>query len=178
MKYLYIANEKFTPRDAESWAKYIGWSKLTHLSEVVSLDPMLCPPILNEIKDEYWPHIANEDYLSNYFIDLSYLLSQFADTSKFNILCLVRNPDAQPAAPGNSNYEFLGYDLIDTEQSASALTNCGGFSDVFLGSELTTTGLLPTHKRAVEVQSQLRLLHPEERHANCNVWAIFRVVGP
>ena len=178
MNYLYVANEQFTLHDAESWSKFIGWSKLTHLNEVVSLDPMLCPPALDEIKDEYWPHIVNEDYLSNYFTDLSYLLSQLTDTSKLNILCVVRNPDTQPTTPSNGKYEFLGYDLVDTEQSASALTNCGGFPDVFLGSELTTSGLLPTHKRAVEVQSQLRLLHPEERHASCNVWAVFRVVGP
>jgi hypothetical protein len=31
--------------------------------------------------------------------------------------------------------------------------------------------------RAVQVQALLRSLHPEEHHANCHVWAIFRAVG-
>jgi hypothetical protein len=178
MTYLYVANEQFTPRDAESWSKYIAWSQLAHLSEVVSLDPMLCPLVLNEIKEDYWSHLSTDYFLASYFSDLPYMLSQLTDTSRLNILCVVRNPDTQPVAPSNGNYEFLGYDLVDTEQSASALTNCGGFPDVFLGSELTTSGLLPSHKRAIEVQSQLRLMHPEERHASCNVWAVFRFVGP
>jgi hypothetical protein len=44
----FIATEAFTPRDGEAWTKYVSWSGLAHLDEVVSLDPMLCPTVLPE----------------------------------------------------------------------------------------------------------------------------------
>src|SRR5262249_8978200 len=57
----FIATETFTPR-SDAWAKYVAWSGLTQLDEVVSLDPMLCPSVLPDIKPQYWPHIVNEDF--------------------------------------------------------------------------------------------------------------------
>jgi len=75
------------------------------------------------------------------------------------------------------NFEFLGYDLVDVEASASALTDCGGFPDVFTNSELSAKGLLTSHVRAFEVQADLRTKHPEERHVDCHVWAISRAIA-
>src|SRR5690349_20017430 len=138
----FIATEPFTPADA-GWGKYIGWSKLTQLDEVVSLDPMLCPTILRDIEDEFWPYIANEDFMLNYFVDLGYLTSKVAGVERKSLLCVYRNPTAQPSAP-SSSFEFLGYDLVDTLGSASALTNCGGFPQAFANSELSSKGLLPS----------------------------------
>ena len=76
------------------------------------------------------------------------------------------------------NFEFLGYDLVDVQASASALTNCGGFPDVFDKAELSSKGLLTSHARALQVQSELRARYPEEHHANCHVWAVSRAVMP
>jgi hypothetical protein len=58
--------------------------------------------------------------------------------------------------------------------SASALTNCGGYSDVFSNSELSEKGLLKSHERSRQVQAELRRQYPLEIHANCHMWAIFR----
>jgi hypothetical protein len=173
----FIATEPFAPSDGDTWSKYIAWSNLTQLEEVVSLDPMLCPSILKEIKDEYWPHIVNENFMLNYFTDLEYLESQLGRILPRNLLCVFRNPETQPVAP-SASFEFMGYDLVDIHGSASALTNCGGFGDVFSNSELSPVGLLTTYARALQVQSQLRLLHSESHHANCHVWAIFRAFEP
>jgi hypothetical protein len=68
----------------------------------------------------------------------------------------------------------LGYDLVDVQHSASALSNCGGFPHAFSNEELTSKGLLASHARAVEVQAALRRHYPQEPHADCHVWAIFR----
>jgi len=173
----FIATEPFTPNDGDTWAKYVAWSGLGHLEEVVSLDPMLCPPILKETKDDYWSHIVNEDFMLDYFLDLDYLKSQTAGFNRKNLLCVFRNPEVhpEPAPPG---FQFLGYDLVDTLGSASALSNCGGFPDVFSNSELSSAGLLTSHARALQVQSKLRLLYPEHGHTDCHVWAIFRAVEP
>ncbi|BCH16224.1 MULTISPECIES: hypothetical protein [unclassified Mesorhizobium] len=74
MQHLYIAKEKFGPFSGTAWSMYINWSGLTQLSEVVSLDGMLGPVALGEVKDSYWPHIVNEDYMLDFFVDLDFLL--------------------------------------------------------------------------------------------------------
>jgi hypothetical protein len=71
-------------------------------------------------------------------------------------------------------FEFLGYDVVDVHGEVSALTNCGGFPDVFSNSELSRKGLLTSFSRAREVQAELRRRYPDEPHADCHLWAIFR----
>ena len=170
----FIATETFTPHDAEAWAKYVSWSHLNHLDEVVSLDPMLCPTVLPEIKDEYWVHIVNENFMLNFFVDLEFLIQQLSGASEYNLFCVYRNPDRPPPYGMPRGFEFLGYDLVGVEGSASALTNCGGFPDVFDNRELSSKGLLTSFTRAVQVQSELRAKHPEEDHADCHLWAVAR----
>jgi hypothetical protein len=170
----FIATEIFSSRDEESWEKYVSWTHLVHLDEVVSLDPMLCPTVLPDIKDEYWPHIVNEDFMLNFFVDLEFLIQQLGGIGEYNLLCVFRNPDHPPPYSLPRGFEFLGYDLVDVEGSASALTNCGGFPDVFDGRELSSKGLLISYTRATQVQSELRTKHPDEHHADCNLWAIAR----
>jgi hypothetical protein len=173
----FIATETFTARQGEAWEKYIAWSGLTQLDEVVSLDPMLCPTLLPDIKDEYWPRIVNEEFMLHFFLDLEFLLGQISDVTECNVLCVYRNPTNLPPPPtGPVKFEFLGFDLVDVEASASALTNCGGFPDVFQNNELSSKGLLPAHTRALQIQSVLRAKFPDEPHADCDVWAIFRAV--
>lgn len=177
MQPLFIATETFTPRDKQAWDKYVAWSGLRQLDEVVSLDPMLCPTVLPEIKDEYWPHILSDDGMLQFFVDLGFLLQQVADIPELNVLCVYRNPDGPPRVyEGELVFELLGYDLVDVEGGASALTNCGGFPDAFSNGELSSKGLLVSHARALQVQSDLRAKYPGEHHADCDVWAISRAV--
>jgi len=173
MKPWFIATEPFDHRDGARWRKYIEWSGLIQLAELLSLDPILCPPVLRELKDEYWPHIVNEDFMLAFFLEADFLRRQVAHIQRKNFLCVFRNPLELPTAP-NIGFEFAGYDLVDVEHSASALTNCGGFPDVFSNTEISAAGLLTNFERAVEIQKSLRQRHPEERHAECHLWAIFR----
>jgi hypothetical protein len=176
MQHWFIATERFSPADGDRWSKYIAWSALHQLDEVVSLDPILCPSLLPTIKPDYWPHIVNEDFMLSFFVDLEFMLGQIGEGER-NLLCVYRNPPSVPPRPGGPlDFEFLGYDLVDVHAGASALTNCGGFPDVFDNRELSFKGLLTSHARASEVQSELRAKHPGEHHANCHRWAIFRAV--
>jgi hypothetical protein len=173
----FIATEPFSPRDGEGWDRYVAGSGLTQFQEVVSLDGLLCPPVLSNIKDEYWSHIVNEDFQLHFFLDFDFLTTQVADIEEKNVLCVFRNPVQQPEAPSFADFRFLGYDLVERETSVSALTNCGGFADVFANSELSEVGLLTEFERALDVQRNLRATYPEEHHANCDVWAIFRLAN-
>jgi hypothetical protein len=172
---LFIATKKFDPiASPADWQTFVAGSELTHITEVVSLDSLLCPPLLEETKPEYWPYIVNEDFMGQFFTDLNYLLAQVANVSSKNILCVYREPTTTPTPPHPKAWEFMGYDLVDTMCGVSALTNCGGFPRAFAETELSARGLLGSLTRAREVQQKLRVEYSDEPHAHCHVWAIFR----
>jgi len=169
----FIATKKFDKSD-DAWEKYIAWSKLEQLDELVSLDGILCPTVLPEIKSEYWSRIVNEDFMQQFFTDPDYLAREIANIQRCNFLCVFRNPSVHPDSAVAKGFEFVGYDLTDIQSSVSALSNCGGFPDVFSNDELSDKGLIKSHERARKVQIDLRLKYPYEVHANCHLWAIFR----
>jgi len=173
----FIATETFTPQQGEGWRSYIAWSGLTQLNEVVSLDSMLCPTLLPEIKDEYWPHIVNENFLLNYFLDLDFLLAQVSGVSERNLLGVVREPEGDSPSLKDPRFEMIGYDLVEVAGGVSALTNCGGFPKAFRNDELSPKGLLTSHVRALEVQEALLNEYPEEHHATCAVWEVHRATA-
>jgi len=171
----YIATQKFGPANDEKWRKYTEWSGLGALREVVSLDAILCPTLLPDIRPDFWPHIVNEDFMLHFFRDLDFLLTRITTVPERNLLCVYRNPPQHPVPPkAPVDFVFVGYDLVDIHGDVSALTNCGGFPDVFSNDELQPYGLLPTRERAVEVQGKLRAHYPDDRHTDCHVWAVFR----
>ncbi len=173
---LYIAKERFDPSDGEKWQGYIAWAKLPSLIEVVSLDSMLCPGLLEEIRDEDWEHIVNEDFRLDYYIHLNCLLDRVQPFKRRNILGLYRNPSAHiDESPFATESKFMGYDLIDEQTQISALINCGGFPDVFQNNEINCYGLLDNFQRASEVRSDLSRKHPNEPHAQCELYAIWRL---
>jgi hypothetical protein len=172
---LYIVTERFDPSSGESWHRYVAWSTLDQLTEVVSLDSSLCPPVLAEIRDDDWPYIVNEDFMTSYFTHLDHLLRRCGDVRGRNLLCVFRDPETEPRPPGGArDFQYEGYDLVDVHGGISALTNCGGFPLAFSNAELSGHGLLPSLERAREVQQALRHHYPEEHHADCHVWAVFR----
>jgi hypothetical protein len=174
----YIATKRFGPWDGETWRKYAEWAGLGGLRELVSLDAGLCPTLLPDIEPDYWPHIVNEDFMLHFFTDLDFLLAQIAAVPERNLLCVYRNPPKQPTPPkGSAHFEFVGYDVVDIHGDVSALTNCGGFPDVFSSDELLPFGLLPTRKRAVAVQAALKQRYPGHSHTDCHVWAVFRAAN-
>ena len=102
------------------------------------------------------------------------MIEQINNIEKKNVLCVFRNPQQIPTASSAANFKFIGYDLVEVNGGISALTNCGGFPDVFANAELSEVGLLTEFGRANKVQALLRSLHPNDPHANCDLWAIFR----
>lgn len=175
---LFIVTEPFGPESGESWRRYLAWSALDQLTEVVSLDSCLCPPVVRGPLAADWDHIVNEDFMLDYFTDLDYLLGRCGGVANRNLLCVFRNPDVHPTPPaGPHHFRFEGYDLVDVQGGISALTNCGGFPLAFANDELSTHGLLPALERARDVQRALLQHYPSEPHAACHLWAVFRASG-
>ena len=173
---LFIATELFDAADGEKWAKYFAWAKIPRLTELVGLDSMMCPHVINEFTDEDWNHIVCEDFRLNYFHHLDYLKRRVQGLARINILGVYRNPETHIATPpAPASFSFVGHDLIEEATQISALNNCGGFPDVFRNDELNQFGLLEDFARAAEVRRHLRERHPEEPHADCELYAIWRL---
>lgn len=172
---LYVANEPFGPGAGEAWDRYLAWSGLRHLRELVSLDAMLCPTVLPEVADEDWPHVVGEDMRLHLFRDLAHLRHRLAGVDRpYRLLCAFLEPERPPEPPpGAGLAAFAGHDLVERATGVSALTNCGGFPDAFAPGDLNAMGLIPDLGRAREIEARLRGAYPEEPHADCELWALF-----
>jgi len=173
---LFIATERFDSANGDAWLKYCNWAKIPKLVEIVGLDALLCKHLIKEFLDEDWNHIVNADFRLDYFYDLDYLVQRVREFSRRNILGLYRNPQRHifnPPEPGE--FIFVGYDLIEEQTQISAINNCGGFPDAFSNDELNRFGLIDLFDRAVEIKRLLAELHPEEHHAQCELYAVWRL---
>ncbi len=95
-------------------------------------------------------------------------------TDRFNLLAIIKEPDEKCELNQPADFEFVGYELLDKDYSISALTNCGGFDETFLPSELNQFGLISNYERAYDIRAKLFENNPEEHHADCNVIAVWR----
>ena len=168
----FIAVESFVPTP-----KYIEWSRLFQLRELVSFDCALCPRIIKEheyTEDDY-KHIGWFESIS-YFKDLKWLINRVGEIEDKQILAITMEPVFEcKNLVIDDRFKFYGYDLIEESTCISALTNCGGFDDVFLPNELTEYGLIHEINRAKEIQAKLSDRYPDEPHAQCELWAIWRM---
>jgi hypothetical protein len=170
---LYIATERFTPSRGQEWTRYVAWSGLDQLTEVVSLDSLLCPPVVSGDHRRRLGAHRERGLHARLIHDLDYLVGRAGDLRERNLLCVFRNPAAEPVAPaGDVRFTFEGYDLVDVYGGQSVLTNCGGFPEVRQHRALEH-GLL----RSSNGQARCRRALAERYRARAralHVWAIFR----
>lgn len=146
-------------------------------NEIVTLDGLLCPAIFRgPPTEEGWNYLVLHDIPKTFFDDLDYLLGQVEDETEYQILAVVREP-TQSDVLGftDERFDFKGYDLVEDETGISALTNCGGFPLAFSDGELSECGLVPDFENAYRIRDLLKQQYPDEHHANCAVWAIWRM---
>jgi hypothetical protein len=180
MAVIYSAVKRFGPDCGESWRNFIAWSGLTQLREVISKDIMLCPTVLQQLTDEDWQHNVQEDFKITLFYDLDYVLGKVAGDKQVNVLALLQNPtEVEVRSYCDQRFDFQGFDLVELQTGISALLNCGGFDKVFSPVDLSDCGLLADHTKAMDIQQRLRVEYPEEPHADCDMWAIWKLkMGP
>lgn len=180
MTFLYTARgayDRTCNEDEMSWDKYMEWSKLTHLTELISLDgilnEVLVEPVYDNADDWDCIHVFGQ-YQTGFFTTLEFVFKRLKPKEKFNLLTVVLEPDQDCKNLKIDDYEFVGYDLLDQGFSISALTNCGGFDETFLPTDLNDKGLIDDYTKAYDIKKRLLENNPEEHHANTNVIAIWR----
>lgn len=169
--------DKHYDQEGISWKKYLDWSKLSHLREVISLDTMLnevlVKPDHNYTDD--WNHIITQNlYETGCFTDLDYVIKKVQPMLRFNLLAVIQEPVKECNSITVKDFEFVGYDLLDQSYDTSALTNCGGFDETFSASDLNELGLISDYGKAYVIKKRLLENNPDEYHVDCNVMAIWR----
>jgi hypothetical protein len=168
----YTALDIFDESKGKSWSKFIGWSKLKHLHEVISLDGSLCPSVI-KLKG----HVVYRQ--GDLCDDLDYLLSilRELDISKsYQVIAAMREPtESDIQQLKDKRFVFKGFDLLEDLTRTSALTNCGGFNLAFTENDLNNYGLVTDYSDAYRIKELLHLNYPNENHADCAVWAVWRM---
>ncbi len=175
----FTCRESFDADDGDRWTNYLRWLGRADLARVVTLDGMLCPPLIHLETHPAWEHAVSDNFTTgDLYTDLDLILGGSRTYPRRMVLAALREPSAEDFAGFQLlDFEFAGFDLFDRMCYASALLNCGGFPDVFSIEELSPrTGLLASRERAYQVRDDLRMLHPDEPHADCHVWALWRYV--
>lgn len=176
MPLYYTAVHRFDPECAgERWRDYIAWSGLEQLREVISLDQLLCPNFFESLTIEDWEHNLQEDDKLHLFHELDYVVRRTFNHRCLHVLGVIQSPAlAELDTRRDPRLELCGFDLVETDGGISALVNCGGFERSFSNQELNPLGLISDYDRAVEVRECLAAEYPDEPHAQCDVWAIYR----
>ena len=160
-----------------SWDKYIEWSRLTQLTELISVDGMLNEVLFEPDRnneDEWNFIVADDHYETGFFATLDYVLKKVGNITTFNLLAVTIEPTQNCKTVKIDHFDFIGYDLLDKDYSVSALSNCGGFDETFLPSELNQFGLIDDYGKAYDIKKRLLENNPEEHHADTNVIALWR----
>jgi hypothetical protein len=181
-KFVYAAHQRFSPADGGRWTTYLRLSGLVHLRELVTLDksPVISPLAFDSVIDEDWRHNVAEDYRTFFFRDLDHLLARVGNIEGVNILAAIENPAPEDVrlSPG-SGFAFQGYDLVDARfNDTSALASCLGFDRAFRASDLNAVGLIDSLDRAAQIQQALRREYAGVDHADCSIWAVWRLEQP
>jgi len=179
MNFYYTARTTYDKSNNEgnAWEKYIEWSRLFHIKELVSLDYILNSVIFDPDRNSEldFSHIIQDElYETGFFTPLDYVLQKVKHETKFNLLAGIIKPTQDCTDIVLQDFEFVGYDLLDKCYDISALTNCGGFDETFLPSELNEFGLIGNFARAVDINTKLFENNSEEYHADTNIIAVWR----
>lgn len=179
MTYFYTVRAKFDKEnggDILAWANYVEWSNFTQLTELVSMDTGLNGVLVkpDHTSEEYWKEIVIDDYHDTGFRTLDYALQNTKDKLRFNLLMVVIEPETDCSLIPIKDFDYLGYDLLDQYYDTSALSNCGGFDETFLPSDLNHFGLIDAYEKAYSIKKGLRENNLQEEHADTNVITIWR----
>ncbi len=163
--------------DGMSWKKYLEWSRLIHLKELVSVDSMLNKVLVkpDRNQEEDWKYLVIDNYYeTGFFTSLDYVLRRMESKEKFNLLAIVIEPKQDCKNVMLEGFEWVGYDLLDKEYTISALTNCGGFDETSLPADLNHFGLIDDYGNASTIKQRLLENNPDEYHADTSIIAIWR----
>jgi hypothetical protein len=176
--YYYTAIERFGPENGERWVGFTRWLGRTDFKRIITLDSNLCPPVVHPESANDWQYVAKEEFMLDFFTSLDFVRQRVAGRRPSIVLAVARDPSAEDVEGfPHPDFEFAGFDVVDTQFTASALLN-NRFPAVVNVSKLSTaSGLAKSREWAFRVRDTLRQRHPDREDARCYVWAVWRYTG-
>jgi hypothetical protein len=177
--YYYTAIERFDCNNGERWLGYTRWLGRTDLERVVTLDSVLCPPVVHVESSDDWQFVSQEEFMLDFFTDLDFVLRRVSGHRPSVVIAVARNPsDAEISDFARPNFELAGFDIVDAQFNASALLNGCNFPGAFDVSELSPeSGLIKSRQRAFRIRDVLHQRYPNRDKTPSHVWAIWRYTG-
>lgn len=164
-------------QESEYWRKFTDYARLKNVKEIIGLDCILNEDLVKADResDEYWKqNYISEACETGLYRSSEYVLSNLGFIENFNFLAVIIEPSGDCRTIVLDDYEFLGYELLDTSFEISTLTNCGGFDESFLPEDLNSCGLIDDYEKAYTIKKSILENKPDEYHADTNVIAIWR----
>lgn len=173
-EWLYTLRDRLTAAESPRFDDYCLFSGFTHITEVVTLDSMLCCDLIGELRAEDWQHNVHEDHRGHFLRSATYLLNrQPLDRTKHQVIAARERPTVSEELP--VGFTLCGYDIMDSGVENSALTNCGPIPEAFSPSEVNELGLLNDRERVCAIRDAMRSLEPNDPHlGRCEVWLLAR----
>jgi hypothetical protein len=170
--WLYTARERFTPATADGWANYVAWIGFSHIQELVSLDNTLCADLIRELAYADWSHNVQADYRITWFHDVDYLRQRFPwRAGRDQIIAMIEQPLVEQPQP--LGFTACGFDILDSYDSISVLTNCGPLPGIIDPNAVNIWGLIPSLTTVNAIAERIRTEFPEEPHCgDCRVWQV------
>jgi len=177
--YYYTAIERFDRDNGERWLGYTRWLGRTDLVRVVTLDSILCPPVVHMETSEDWPFVAQEEFMLDFFTDLDFVRRRVSGHRPSVVIAVARDPSASDISGfPHPHFEFSGFDIVDAQFTASALLSGCNFPGAFDVSELSSkSGLIASRERAFRIRDVLHRRYPNRNKTQSYVWAIWRYTG-
>lgn len=174
-QWLYTLRGRFTP-ETPGWNSYLKFSGFHHITEMVTLDSILCPDLIGALVAEDWSYNVHEDNKTSLFRDPEYLLRRAPiEPARRQVLAILERPDGSEMVP--SGVERCGYDIMDSYFGNSTLTNCGRMPEVFDPAIVNQWGLLFEFGMAIAIRDRMRRLQPDDPHLGaCDVWFVGRTL--
>ena len=148
--------------------EYEAFSRILNRKEIVTIDMLLCEALFEKAP---FRTEGDDDSIS------SYALLMFKSLSpNEQIIAYCKNPyESHKNHSLNNDFEFCGYDLSDEMTTISTITNCGGMFDKAISyDELNRFGLIDEYKSAFRIRDLLNQLYPDDDHACCEVYELWR----
>lgn len=178
MSYTFLfAARRVLNQESEYWRKFTDPHRLKNAKEIIGLDRILNEDLVKADResDEYWKQTyISEATETGLYKSPEYVLSKMVPREKFNFLAVVVEPSEDCRKIVLDEYDFLGYELLDTSFEISVLTNCGGFDESFLKEDLNPYGLIDDHEKAYTIAKSILENNPDEYHADTNVIAVWK----
>ena len=118
MTWIYSLRQRCLPVTLPNWDGYLQFAGLFGLQELITVDNILCPNLINDLTPEDWQHNIQQNNYLFWFRDWRYLQQrQLWQPQTQQILATWQTPLDVKTPP--EHFQHCGFDIVDQFLSGS-----------------------------------------------------------